>query len=32
MARKNAYVRAARPRKLTKWVLEHLDQAAKFTP
>ncbi len=29
MARKNAYVRAAKPRKLTAWIFEHLDKAAK---
>lgn len=32
MARKNAYVRAAKPRKLTAWIFEHLDRAAGFEP
>ena len=32
MARKNAYVRAAKPRKLTEWIFEHLDKAAGFKP
>ena len=30
--RKNAYVRAAKPRKLTEWVFEHLDRAAGYKP
>lgn len=30
MARKNAYVRAAKPRKLTAWMFEILDKAAKY--
>jgi hypothetical protein len=30
MARKNAYVRAAKPKKLTEWVVEHLDKAAGY--
>ena len=32
MARKNAYVRAAKPRKLTEWIFGHLDKAANFDP
>ena len=32
MARKNAYVRAAKPRKLTAWIFEHLDKAASYEP
>ena len=28
MARKNAYVKAAKPRKLTAWIFEKLDKAA----
>lgn len=32
MARKNAYVRAAKPRKLTEWIFEQLDKAADYTP
>ncbi len=32
MARKNAYVRAARPRKLTEWIFAHLDRAAGYQP
>lgn len=32
MARKNAYVRAAKPRKLTAWIFEHLDKASKYEP
>lgn len=32
MERKNAYVRAAKPRKLTEWIFEHLDKAAGYTP
>lgn len=31
MARKNAYVRAARPRKLTEWIFEKLDKAADYS-
>lgn len=30
MARKNAYVRAAKPKKLTAWIFEHLDKAAGY--
>lgn len=30
MARKNAYVAAAKPRKLTAWMFEHLDKAANY--
>jgi hypothetical protein len=30
--RKNAYVKAAKPGKLTDWIVEHLDNAAKFNP
>lgn len=30
MARKNAYVRAAKPKKLTEWIFEHLDRASKY--
>ncbi|MGD1088713.1 MAG: hypothetical protein ABR955_08305 [Verrucomicrobiota bacterium] len=30
MARKNAYVRAAKPKKLTEWIFENLDKAAKY--
>lgn len=30
MARKNAYVRAAQPKKLTAWIFEHLDKASKY--
>lgn len=29
-ARKGAYVRAARPRRLSDWVTHHLDRAAGF--
>lgn len=32
MTRKNAYVRAARPKKLTAWIFEHLDRAAGYKP
>jgi hypothetical protein len=32
MARKNAYVKAAKPKKLTEWIFEHLDRAAKYKP
>lgn len=32
LARKNAYVRAAKPNKLTEWCFEHLDKAAGFYP
>lgn len=28
MARKNAYVRAAKPKKLTEWIFENLDKSA----
>lgn len=30
MARKNAYVRAAKPQKLTEWIFENLDKAAGY--
>jgi hypothetical protein len=30
--RKAAYVRAARPGKLTVWMLRHLDAAAEYDP
>lgn len=30
MARKNAYVRAAKPKKLTEWIFENLDKAANY--
>jgi hypothetical protein len=30
MARKNAYVRAAQPKKLTEWIVEHLDKASGY--
>lgn len=29
-ARKNAYVKAARPGKLTAWCIQHLDAAANY--
>jgi hypothetical protein len=29
-ARKNAYVKAAKPGKLTAWCLKHLDAAANY--
>ena len=32
MARKSAYVRAAKPGKLTDWIVEQLDRAAGYTP
>lgn len=32
MARKNAYVRAAKPRKLTEWIFEQLDKASGYEP
>lgn len=32
LARKSAYVRAARPLKLAEWVTEQLDRAAKYQP
>jgi hypothetical protein len=32
MARKNAYVRAAKPKKLSEWIIEQLDKDAKFNP
>lgn len=32
MARKNAYVRAAKPKKLTAWVFEQLDKASGYEP
>jgi hypothetical protein len=31
LARKNAYVKAAKPKKLTEWIFEHLDQAAGYS-
>lgn len=31
MARKRAYVRAAKPQKLTEWIFRHLDKAAGYT-
>jgi hypothetical protein len=30
MDRKNAYVRAAKPKKLTAWIFEQLDKAANY--
>lgn len=30
MARKNAYVRAAKPQKLTAWIFEQLDKASGY--
>jgi hypothetical protein len=30
MARKNAYVRAAKPKKLTEWIVENLDKASSY--
>ena len=30
MARKNAYVRAAKPKKLTAWIFEKLDKASGY--
>jgi hypothetical protein len=30
MARKNAYVRAAKPKKLTEWIVGNLDKAAGY--
>lgn len=30
MARKNAYVRAARPKGLSEWITDHLDRAAGY--
>jgi hypothetical protein len=30
MDRKNAYVRAAKPRKLTAWIFEQLDKASGY--
>jgi hypothetical protein len=32
MDRKNAYVRAAKPKKLTEWIFDHLDRAAGYKP
>lgn len=32
MQRKSAYVRAAKPRKLTEWIFEKLDAAASYRP
>jgi hypothetical protein len=31
MKRKNAYVRAAKPKKLTEWIFEQLDRASGFS-
>ncbi len=30
LSRKSAYVRAARPQKLTDWIFENLDKAAGY--
>jgi hypothetical protein len=30
MSRKNAYVRASKPRKLSEWIFEQLDKAANY--
>lgn len=30
LARKSAYVRAAKPKKLTAWIFEQLDKAAGY--
>ena len=30
LARKNAYVKAAKPKKLTEWIFEKLDKAADY--
>ena len=32
MERKNAYVKAAKPRKLTAWIFEQLDKASGYCP
>jgi hypothetical protein len=32
LRRKSAYVRAAKPRKLTGWIFEQLDRAAGYEP
>ena len=32
MDRKNAYVKAAKPKKLTAWIFENLDKAAGYEP
>jgi hypothetical protein len=32
MARKSAYVRAAKPRPLAEWITEQLDKAAEYSP
>lgn len=32
LARKSAYVRAAKPRKLTEWIFDQLDKASGFRP
>jgi hypothetical protein len=32
LARKNAYVRAAKPKKLTAWIFEQLDKASGYEP
>lgn len=32
MARKNAYVKAAKPKKLTAWIFEQLDKASGYEP
>lgn len=32
LARKNAYVKAAKPRKLTEWIFEKLDKESGYQP
>lgn len=32
MARKNAYVKAAKPKKLTEWIFSKLDKEAGYEP
>lgn len=32
LARKSAYVKAAKPRKLTEWIFEKLDKASGYEP
>ena len=32
MTRKNAYVAAAKPKKLTAWIFEQLDKASGYEP
>jgi hypothetical protein len=32
MSRKNAYVRAAKPKNLTKWIFKVLDKASDYEP